>query len=62
LLKKRAAAEGNTVEEIVLRGVELVLAEQKPKRKRRKLPLIKSKRPGIIDLDNERIYDLIGFP
>jgi hypothetical protein len=61
-LKSRAAAEGTSVKAIVLRGVEIVLAEQEPKRKKRKLPVIKSKRPGTIDLTNEQIYDLIGFP
>ena len=63
LLKSRAAAEGTSVKAIVLRGVEIVLAEQEPKRrKKRRLPVIKSKEPGVIDLTNEQIYDLIGFP
>jgi hypothetical protein len=40
-----------------------VLSEQAPKRrKKRTLPIIKSKAPGTIDLTNEQIYDLIGFP
>jgi hypothetical protein len=25
-------------------------------------PVLKSYAPGSIDIDNERIYDLIGFP
>ena len=63
LLKSRAAAEGTSVKAIVLRGVEIVLAEQEPKRhKKRKLPVIKSKGTRIIDLTNEQIYDLIEFP
>jgi hypothetical protein len=62
LLKSRAAAEGTSVKAIVLRGVEIVLAEHEPKRKKRTLPVIKSNRPGTIDLTNEQIYDLIGFP
>jgi hypothetical protein len=62
-LKSRAAAEGTSVKAIVLRGVEIVLAEQEPKRrKKRRLPVIKSKGTGVIDLTNEQIYDLIGFP
>ena len=62
LLKSRAAAEGTSVKAIVLRAVEIVLAEHEPKRKKRTLPNIKSNRPGTIDLTNEQIYDLIGFP
>jgi hypothetical protein len=61
-LKSRAAAEGTSVKAIVLRGVEIVLAEQEPRRKKRKLPVIKSKGTTVIDLTNEQIYDLIGFP
>jgi hypothetical protein len=63
LLKSRAAAEGTSVKAMVLRGVEIVLAEQEPKRKKkRKLPVIKSKGTRVIDLTNEQIYDLIEFP
>jgi hypothetical protein len=63
LLKSRAAAEGTSVKAMVLRGVEVVLAEQEPTRKKkRKLPVIKSKGTRVIDLTNEQIYDLIEFP
>lgn len=63
LLKSRAASQGKTVKELVMRGVDVVLAEEETPRKRRlKLPLIKSSHPGTLDIDNERIYDLIGFP
>jgi hypothetical protein len=27
-----------------------------------KLPIVRSKRPGKMRLDNPRIYDIIGFP
>jgi hypothetical protein len=37
-----------TLSEMVLRGVEVVLAEHEPKRKKRTLPVIKSNRPGTI--------------
>jgi hypothetical protein len=59
-LKSKAASEGTTVKALVLKGVEVVLT-QKPStlRKPLKLPLVKSSRPGSIDIDNERIYDLI---
>lgn len=63
LLKSRAATQGKTVKELVMRGVDVVLAEEEIRPKRRlKLPLIKSSRPGTLDIDNEHIYDLIGFP
>jgi hypothetical protein len=62
LLKSRAAAEGTSVKEMVLRGVKVVLAEHEPKRKKRTLPVIKSKGTRVIDLTNEQIYDLIEFP
>ena len=62
LLKSRAAAEGTSVKAIVLHAVEIVLAEHEPKRKKSTLPVIKSNRPGSVELTNEQIYDLIGFP
>jgi hypothetical protein len=63
LLKTKAAAEGTTVKALVMKGVEVVLTHQAvPQKKRVKLPLVKSSQPGSIDIDNERIYDLIGFP
>ncbi len=63
LLKSRAASEGTTVKAMVMRGVDVVLSEERnPHQRRLKLPLIKSKRPASLEIDNERIYDLIGFP
>jgi len=63
VLKARAALEGRTVKELVLRGVDVVLSEQDaPKKRRLKLPIINSGEPGSLHLDNERIYDIIGFP
>jgi hypothetical protein len=48
---------------MVLRGVDVVLSEEiTPRRRRLKLPIIKSKHPATLQIDNERIYDLIGFP
>jgi hypothetical protein len=63
LLKSKAASEGTTVKELVLRGVDVVLsAEATPRKRSLKLPLILSEEPGSLHLDNDRIYDLIGFP
>lgn len=61
-LKSKAAREGSSTRAIILRGVKEVL-----KSERRKggvpvsLPIVRSKRPGTLALDNARIYD-IAFP
>jgi hypothetical protein len=61
-LKSRAAREGSSTRALILRGVKEVL-----KTKRRKpgsrvsLPIVHSKRPGTVPLDNAKIYD-IAFP
>jgi len=62
-LKSLAAREGSSAKELILRGVEQVLRERPHKRGRRvKLPLIRSKQPGTLELDNERIFEIISFP
>jgi hypothetical protein len=62
-LKTKAASEGTTVKALVLKGVEVVLAKQDgPRRTKRKLPVLPSSQPGSLHIDNEQIYDLIGFP
>ena len=51
-LKTRAASEGSSAKELILRGVELILKKGPRKSRRRvKLPLIRSKRPGTLELD-----------
>lgn len=62
-LRTRAVNEGSTAKELILRGVEHVLKiSSEKKRKRVKLPIIRSKRPGAIRLDNAKIYETISFP
>ncbi|MGB6691499.1 MAG: hypothetical protein WBE76_26990 [Terracidiphilus sp.] len=62
-LKTKAAREGTSVRQIVLRGVDRELNGDAPKRaKRLTEPILKSYAPGSIRIDNEQIYDLIGFP
>jgi hypothetical protein len=63
-LKSRAAREGSSAKKLILRGVEQVLGDKRAKlnRKRVKLPIVRSKRPGTVRLDNARIYDIISFP
>ncbi len=62
-LKSRAASEGSSAKELILRGVESVLKERRRKSRRRiKLPLVRSKRPGTLQLDNAKIFEIISFP
>lgn len=63
LLKSRAATEGSTVKQLLLRGAETVL--QQPARRgvcRLKEPPLNKGVPGSLHLTNEIIYDLIDFP
>jgi len=62
-LKSRAASEGSSVKELILRGAQQVLKERRRKPGRKvKLPLIRSKEPGTLELDNEKIFEIISFP
>lgn len=62
-LKSRAATEGSSTKELILRGVKQVLKRNgRRSRKRVKLPLIKSRQPGTLELDNEKIFEIISFP
>jgi hypothetical protein len=62
-LKARAAGEGRSAKALILQGVEQVL-KAKPDTPGRhvKLPLVQSRRPGSLRIDNARIYDVISFP
>ena len=58
-LKSRAVREGTSVRKLIVRGIEVIV---EPKaRGRVTLPLVASNAPGTLDLDNEKIYELI-FP
>jgi hypothetical protein len=62
-LKGKAATEGRSVKELILRGVEAELQSNRKKQGRRvPLPIIRSKRPGSLRLDNAKIYEIIPFP
>ena len=62
-LKARAASEGRSARALILRAVERSLASESPALARKvTLPLVRSKRPGTLRLDNARIYDVISFP
>jgi hypothetical protein len=61
-LKKKAAHEGYSLKELVLRGVELQLRANQNNRGARRAPVIDSRKPGRLDLDNAKIYEIISFP
>jgi len=62
-LKSRAARERRSVKELILRGVEGQLGVgQKTAKRKISLPLIRSKRPGKVRLDNAKIFEIIPFP
>jgi hypothetical protein len=62
-LKARAATEGRSAKALILEGVEKVLESKAPRGGRRVvLPIVKSRKPGTMRLDNARIYDVISFP
>jgi hypothetical protein len=61
-LKKKAAHEGNSVKELVLRAVEVELRSSPKRRGRRRPPVIDADKPGSLDLDNAKIYEIIPFP
>ena len=61
-LKLRTAREGTSTRALILRGVKEVLKSERRKGGVPvKLPIVRSKRPGTVALDNARIYDLV-FP
>jgi plasmid stability protein len=62
-LKTRAASEGSSVKALILRGVKQVLkVTRRTSGRRVALPIVRSKRPGTLQLDNARIYEVISFP
>ena len=62
-LMAKAAREKRSVEELILRGVETGLRLPRAKKGRRvTLPLIRSKRPASLRLDNTKIFESISFP
>ncbi len=63
MLKTRAAAEGGTVKQLLLRGAEAILREPIKKEVRRlSEPILNKGEPGSLHLTNAMIYDLIDFP
>lgn len=62
-LKSVAALRGCSVKELILFGVKTELEQSKStaRRKRVRLPLIESDRPGWLDLTNQKINEIL-FP
>ena len=62
-LKSKAASEGRTVKELILRCAEAELRGKKPERPHRvSPPLVRSKTPGTVNLDNEKLFEIDPFP
>jgi hypothetical protein len=62
-LKSKAAREGRSVKDLILRGVEVELrVSSKSHQRPVTLPIVSSKRPGEVRLDNAAIFEIIPFP
>lgn len=62
-LKTKAASEGRSVKELILRSVESELRHTRRSRgKQIVVPIIKTGRPGTLDIDNAKIFEIIPFP
>ncbi|MBV8672170.1 MAG: hypothetical protein JOZ33_01940 [Acidobacteriaceae bacterium] len=62
-LKSKAALEGRTVKELILRSVEEQLGKHTTQPRRRiTVPLVPSSEPGSLNIDNEGIFEIIPFP
>ena len=59
-LKSRAAREGSSTRALILKGVKEVLKSERLKAAVPvSLPIVRSKRPGTLALDNAAIYDVV---
>ena len=61
-LKVKAASEGTSVKQLLLRAVNIELRPARNKAKARKAPVINSKKPGTLLLDNDKIFEIVPFP
>lgn len=61
-LKKKIAIEGGSVKDLIVRGLELELQSPRKQNVQRRSPVIDSDKPGSLDLDNAKIYEIIPFP
>jgi hypothetical protein len=61
-LKARAALEGKSVKELILRRVVHTVPTGAETRKKLTFPAIEAKNPGSLKLGPEDVYDYIPFP
>lgn len=62
-IKARAANEGRSVKELILKGVQSELRGREGARRGKvTLPIVPSRRPGAVTLDNASLYEVIPFP
>jgi plasmid stability protein len=59
-LKSRAARDGSSTRALILKGVKAVLKSEPPRAGGPvSLPIVRSKHPGTVALDNAAIYDIV---
>jgi hypothetical protein len=61
-LKGKAAREGHSIKELILLGVEHELRSRNRRTRPVSPPIVHSKRPGTLELDNAKIFEIIPFP
>jgi hypothetical protein len=62
-LEAQATQEKCSVKDLILRAIKVELRLRSRKRTRRIVfPIIPSQRPGTLDIDNAKIFELIPFP
>ena len=59
-----AVEKGSSFRQLVLDALNLLMLHQQttPPVKRLTLPLIRSNEPGTLQIDSEKIYEIIDFP
>jgi hypothetical protein len=59
-----AAEKNSSVRQLVLDGLDLLMLQRnsQPPASRLKLPLVRSARTDTLEIDNEKIYEIIDFP
>jgi len=60
-LKSEAARERRSVKDLILRAIEDEVNHSRRSR-RVSLPVVTSKHPGTLDIDNEKISEIAPFP
>jgi len=61
-LRILAVEHSTSVRKLVLEGVELLQQRKRPSQKTFEVPVIRSSRPGTLDLTNEQIDDVLFLP